>query len=175
MEHPDFTGRPVRELIDYMVKGNREAGDFIEKVFFIAHQWDDLIDGDKPVDIGLLMYGSMVVLPGDPFYQRHFPVLSPVIETAITSWLTANTLEATDEPADQAVSFVLRSDHLNVTLMAVRLSCGWEWAKEMALLGRRHCHAEGFAGYLANLKEQRKAAAQAKLADAAAAVELVKE
>jgi len=175
MDHPDFTGRPIREVIDYMVKGNREAADFIEKLFVVVHQWDDLMDGDKPVDIGLLMYGAMVALPSDPFYQRNFHVLSPLIETSIMSWLTANKLEATEERSDKEISFIIRSDHINVTLMVIRLVAGWEWAKEMALIGRHHAHAEGLDGYIENLKIQRKAAAEAKVADAAAAVELIKE
>ena len=166
MNHPDFTGRPIREVIDYMVKGDREAGDFIEKLFCVVHQWDDLMDGDKPVDLGLLMYGAMVYLPADPFYQRHFHTLSPLIEIGIMSWLTANKLEATDKRSDKEISFIIRSDHLNVTLMVIRIVAGWEWAQEMAVLGRHHAHSEGLDGYIANLEIQRRAAASAKVAAA---------
>ncbi|WP_418131476.1 hypothetical protein [Variovorax sp. 278MFTsu5.1] len=159
---PDFSGKPVRALIDYLVKGDREAAAFLEMLFAVVHLWDDLVDGDKQADTSLMMFGALIALPRDPFYQRHFAMLSPLMEMAMLNWLTANELERTNSAADKRIAFITRSDYLNVALMSARIVGGWDWAREVAATARRQFHIEGYEAYIENLRAQFAASSTSK-------------
>lgn len=144
----------ARQIAEHVVRGHKEAADFVELLVLVAHLWDDYVDGDGEADVTLMMRVALVELPRNPFYQAHFPMLSPLVEAAIRSWLTANKLERTDSMDDKVIAFVSRSDYINVVLMAARIVGGHQWAEEVALPLRRFWHRERFDGYVEGLRAQ---------------------
>jgi hypothetical protein len=100
-------------------------------VFDVFELWDDLIDKDKPVDqkdINDAFYTVFVKLPRDQFYNQHFSLFNPIIETTILDWFSANELEATLKIDALRQSYVLRCSAQQLIVMAARIVGGVEWA-----------------------------------------------
>lgn len=120
----------METLAPKWLKNDRDAVAFILAVHKVVELWDDLIDKDKDpqdADINAGLYAAMVTLPRNPFYQRHFALLSPLVESAILDWWTANELE-TQGGDGLHTSYILRCSGLALTVMCARIIGGVEWA-----------------------------------------------
>jgi len=121
--------------------------------------WDDLVDRDKPVSddmISTAFKTALFALPMNPFYRRHFDVLMPIMVTAQRNWEVATTLERLGRPEDTLTAFILRSSYVDVLVACVELAHGPHAAKEAAFLLRSAAHSEGYANYMAAVKNERQ-------------------
>lgn len=85
----------MNKLNDWFA-GNQSALDLYERLVFIAHTWDDLIDRDKPVGndaINELVCNLLLYLPGNTFYRQYEVELRALILVGIVGYLTANRIE----------------------------------------------------------------------------------
>lgn len=73
--------------------GNRDALDLYERLVFVAHAWDDLIDGDRPADVNGLVMNLLLHLPGNPFYRTFEGELRALFLVGATGYLAANRME----------------------------------------------------------------------------------
>lgn len=122
-------------LIAKATRGEPDAAAFLTGLHRIVDIWDDLIDKDKPVDdaaINAAFYAALVAIPRNPFYRAHFALLSPLIESAIIDWHTANALEKTGGD-DLRTAHALRCAGYSVLIMCARIIGGVEWAEEVSL------------------------------------------
>lgn len=111
----------------------------------VSNVWDDLIDGDPLTfgEINSAFYATLVEIPGNPFYQRHFQSLHALIQNAIASFLCANEWENTFDEHGLELGHVLRYGVANVIGQIVILSRGMAAAAEIlphlykALCGER--------------------------------------
>lgn len=118
------------------MKGDTAAAQFVVNLHGIFEIWDDLIDKDKPVsdaNINAAFMGALVILPRNPFYQAHFTLLNPLVESAILDWHTANALEAKKDEASLREAYVIRCSFYVVPVMCARIIGGQEWAQSVNL------------------------------------------
>lgn len=126
----------LREHLMVWLKGCESAIDFILAMHQIAETWDDLIDGDRettPKAINAAFYTSLITLPRNPFYQQHFHELSPIVESAILDWHTANALEKRNSGDDLRTAYTLRCGAQMLTVMSARIIGGQDWAQNVNL------------------------------------------
>lgn len=145
------------ELIQHILKGHKGAIAFFDLLMRIAHVWDDVIDGDRPVkrqDITTAFEG-LFSLNANAFYRECFDMLHPIITMAVIEWQAANKLEATNDLLDKQIAFITRSSYLQILIMCALLVGGKAWAIEVTPMIRRHFHGEGFDRYLLNLRDEK--------------------
>lgn len=89
--------------------GNAGALDLYERLVFIAHTWDDLIDRDKPVGadvVNELMSNLLLHLPGNPFYQQFQAEIRALIYASVVSYLAANRMEQGSEHQQELAHYL---------------------------------------------------------------------
>jgi len=122
-----------KELAGWL-RGHCEAIAFVQQVFAVFETWDDLVDQDSPCsadDINTAFYRAFVSIPRNEFYQTHFGLLNPLIETAILDWLASNKMEATKNIEALRQSYVLRCTAQQLIVMCARIIGGPVWATEV--------------------------------------------
>jgi hypothetical protein len=146
----------IRDLAKVYFKEDEIAISFIEDLFQAWHIWDDLIDKDKPiadVDINKAFINAFIKIPRNQFYQINFGVLNPLMENAITSWLAANTLEATKENLEAA--YELRNTYLNIIISCANIIGGVEWAATVAVDVQKNLKKnDSFKDYIAEFNKE---------------------
>jgi hypothetical protein len=150
-----MTDHDLRRRLFDLLLGHEDAVAFNLALMDVLHLWDDLIDGDKPVtpeDVHKAFRLALVVIPGNPFYRRHFDQLHPLIDPLILNWLTANDMEARGEQLD--IAWVIRSDYCNVLLKSLEIVGGFDHARRVWPDVRAYWHSEGFNQYLTSLAEE---------------------
>ena len=136
------------------------ACDFVEKLTFVLHVWDDLIDRDHSLDdktINSAFWSILIDLPRNPFYQQNFATLSSLLQQAILNWHIATAAERSGTDEDKVVAFVLRSSYTDVIAAALVICYGPIQALPIIAKLRQGAHNEGLAGYLAALAEEKEA------------------
>lgn len=134
-----------------VTKQNGDAAKFLMDFFYACHLWDDLIDKDKPRSdehINHAFWIFAVELQRNPWYQRHFLDLHPVIMNAIQEWFAANKLEKTGR---EDIAYTLRCSIVSVVHQTAFLCGGYEWAVTIGDEIRREAQAETYEEYLGDL------------------------
>lgn len=141
-----------RELLDWALKGDEAAIEFIEALGEISQTWDDLVDGDTvpPAAIHRAFRLSLIGLPSNPFYQTFSHKLVPVMDSAILDWMTATAIERQSTEAAR-LAYVLRDSLAGLVVYCASLLGGAEWAMEVAPGVRAAVHDEPFENYVAGL------------------------
>ena len=140
------------EFLQYALRGNVPAIEFCQLIGRISQTWDDLVDGDKPVDaqaINRMMFAALIELPENTFYQQHAFTLVPIIRSHIADWMAANALEYQGIEA-QRIAFVIRDNVGAIVTQCAYLIGGYEWMCEVNVAVRRHVHDEPFDEYRSN-------------------------
>jgi hypothetical protein len=120
------------EKLREWLKGDEDAVSLNAAVHQVVEVWDDLIDRDGPVvaeAINNAFYLLFVTIPRNAFYQQHFSVLNPLIESAILDWHAANEFERRRHQLETA--FGLRCAGQALTVMCARIIGGVEWARSV--------------------------------------------
>lgn len=147
-------------VIGSFLQNDRDATEFICKMFSVLHAWDDLVDQDKavfPEEASQVFWFALVDLPLNPFYQRYFAQLHPVLVNAILNWHAATKMEREGGEKQQQIAFILRGAYIDLLSMAAFLVGGHAWAAQAIPAIRLWAHKETFSEYLTNLQiEQEK-------------------
>jgi hypothetical protein len=152
----------IDQLISYALKGDSEAIDWFYKIRDVLHFWDDLIDGDKPINreyINQSMFTALVDIPACPFFIKHRDSLQPVLVNAIANWHAANQFENSKEQTHLPLAYVVRSDYANLLLQAAYLVGGGQWLNSISGEVRKHWTSETYQDYLNNLQAEKLARA----------------
>jgi len=147
------------DVIRFITKGNSDAERFLLDFVAVLHLWDDLIDKDKtPSDeeIHDCFWKALVEIPSNAFYQSHRHILTPIIVTSITNWLTANRLERDGGLPEQRIAYIIRSSYIDVATIVATIIGGRDFAVLAQLQMRKFWHAEGWEGYQENLKIEKE-------------------
>ncbi len=116
------------------LKGDPDAIGFILDIHRIAEVWDDLIDRDvtpHPAAINDAFHAALIQIPRNPFFQRNFSLLSPLLEIALIDWQTATAFETSGDREKLRTAFVLRCGLLSLTTMSARILGGPIWAQSV--------------------------------------------
>lgn len=149
--------RAVYELALEVAKGDEVAADFIIKMAYVLHVWDDMIDKDKPVTDEMVNQAfryALVDIPRNPFYMRNFGDLNPILVNAINNWHIANSMERSGTAIELQAAFIIRSSYADLMTHTACLIGGPEWAAKIGRKVRAQAHDEGFDGYLQNLQAE---------------------
>ena len=120
-----------RAWIEWVVRGNKDAADFLEMFFLVCHLWDDLIDKDVPRSddhINHAFWVCLVEIPRNRYYRAFQSEIQPVMANAIQEWFAANKLEAANR---QDIAYTLRCSIVSLIHQAAEIIGGYEWAVEV--------------------------------------------
>jgi len=123
-----------RERLEYFLKGDKYALLFCLDLLYVAHLWDDLIDGDKnptAEDINQAFVKSLAEIPSNPFYQTCQPALLPMMYNALTLWLEANALDKITEKS-RLLTTVLNNAVIEIIHFCILVKGDAAWAREVA-------------------------------------------
>lgn len=144
-----------QDLINLCAINNPEAAEFLDRVISAAHTWDDLIDRDKDVsdeEINSAFFTAFVWLPSSRFYITYFNDLYPILVAAVNNWMAATSMEREPKnPVDTEISFIIRSDYMNLAIAVARICGGHDYALQITPDVRRIWHSEGYTSYLNEL------------------------
>lgn len=146
------TAKADREWILWVCKGDQHAADFLHQFFAVCHSWDDLIDKDKPVpdtEINAIFWISLIDIPNNLYYQKHFLRIHPVMSVAIQEWFAANKLESGDR---KDIAYTLRCSIVSLIHQAAEICGGYEWALEIGDAIRLKTQDETLDEYIEDLK-----------------------
>jgi hypothetical protein len=149
--------RDTESLSEFLL-GDEEATAFVVSLFAVLHCWDGLVDKDREVgdeEIDAAFTAALIDLPTNPFYQKHFAHLQPLMSVALANWKAANRMEESSDEEVLRIAFVIRSDYCSLVLKAMELIGGREYAQSHAVLVRRWFHSEGFENYRVSLLHER--------------------
>lgn len=99
--------------------GDRDALDLYERLVYVAHAWDDLIDQDKPVNVNELMANLLLYLPGNPCYRRFEPEIRALMLAAMASYQAANLMEQSGDDHKLELAHYLRYGVMNVATFLI--------------------------------------------------------
>jgi len=143
-----------QQLIAQALKGNQEAAAFCTMIFEASQVWDDMIDGDKPVDkeqINSVFWNLLVALPGNSFYRQNTDSITPIIMQSITDWHVANALASGDNH-ERSIAFVLRDSVSALLIHCATLIGGYTWGRQVAVEIRKAIHNETLEDYIKGLE-----------------------
>jgi hypothetical protein len=137
--------------------GDHSAVAMVRAIAFVAHVWDDLIDGDQPVTAGQIndaFHACTVGLLSNPFVQRHAAAIWPVLETSILNWHGANQLEQIGTDHALQVAHVTRCAVGDVAVLAASLIHGHAQAAELAAEIRMLVQQDSLEDYIADFRQR---------------------
>lgn len=154
---------PAEELalFTWAACGNADAGRFLQQITDAAHAWDDVVDGDVPLDRAALdaAFRALVLdIPANPFYRAHRASLEPLIAQAALNWQVATAIER-DPCAPKQVAYIVRSSYIDLVGQVALLTGGPLWAVEVIRRVRTLNQSESFSEYLTNLAAEAQARA----------------
>jgi hypothetical protein len=118
------------EYLEYAFKGDKDAVALMMTVTKVADVWDNLIDGDVPVEtdaINAAFYAALVAIPSNPAFRRYQLDLLVVFNTSIVNWLASNELAKGDLHAKQ-IAHVTRYSVADVAVYLATAIGGPDWA-----------------------------------------------
>lgn len=123
------------KLLAWM-NGNVQAVETVIALSSIAETWDDLHDGDKPVESGRIsaaFINALVKLQVNEFYKANEAIFYALTVAAINAWMDANELQRSRDAAHRMMAFYLRNFGHEITMMAVFRAGGWEHLRSVSL------------------------------------------
>ena len=150
------------QIVEEAVQGDPEALGFLRAMARVLHFFDDCMDRDKPISDAAIeesLWLSLVTLPRNAFYRKHFESLNPILVTAIVNWRIANDLERQRKPTknDLTIAFIIRSTYVDLVTMSATIIAGADWAVAHGPAIRRWAHKETLIGYIDNLAAETRA------------------
>ena len=111
--------------------GDRDALDLYERLVYVAHAWDDLIDQDKLVNVNELMANLLLYLPGNPCYRRFEHEIRALMLTAMVSYQAANLMEQSGDAHKLELAHYLRYAVMGVATFLIGALNGIERGAEI--------------------------------------------
>ena len=108
-----------------MFGGDLYAAQLMQDLSYISHLWDDLIDKNNvrsDDEINSAFERALINVPSNPFFQKHFSALIPLMYTGIIGYMTANRMEQTKDAHSVEIAHGLRYAIGNVAAYAVSIT-----------------------------------------------------
>ena len=129
----------LKEKLMRFMKGDEHAVAFCMGMVYVAHLWDDLVDGDRSRTGREISDGfriCLVDIQANPFYRANSSSLLPVIMNSIMRWQDANFLEHGSDH-DKHLAYGHRASFLDLLNFCAMLVGGFSWAEEVGPEMRR--------------------------------------
>jgi hypothetical protein len=144
-----------QEMLEYCLKGNADAIEFMHTISRISQFLDDLYDGDNDKDdacrkADALVHAMDVLihLPRNVFYSKFCTELQPIIELGLNDWIAANEFERRGGDHFMRIAYVIRDNAYSLVVTCARIIGGVDWAAEISPIFREYVHSESFEDYM---------------------------
>lgn len=120
------------ERLKFFLKDDASALSLAVDLIYLAHLLDDLVDRDVERSVEDVKRGFRVLLvdnPNNPFLQAHFLQLTPLMGSALMTYLDSTTLEHGDKD-ERFKAFHIRNDVLKIIRHMMLLTGGADWSQE---------------------------------------------
>lgn len=121
-------------LFDKIYLGNKQAEELSFTLLEIAHQWDDCVDQDKPIDrlsVNKAWCAAMIHLPTNALYSS-MPEMPYLIKDVYFKWCAANDFEKSGEHLEKA--YMLRAGIYGLFVHIAGRVVGFEHAESVSSL-----------------------------------------
>lgn len=143
----------LRQFLDTLYQGNRQAIDLSIKLFGIAQVWDDIIDGDEysVQSVNRAFVAALVEIPTNPIYQA-MPELPYHIYNVFLRWRDATNIEnGAHDDNDLHKCYMLRAGLYDIFALIAAKLYGDDYAEKVGPSIRRF-YGETFQSYSKEFK-----------------------
>lgn len=134
--------------------GDSNAMAYVIAVGDAAELFDDVVDGDKPIEEGhveRVLFSLLTQLPLNPFFDAYKHQLCPIMFTGINAWLDSTEMEkGSIHQVTQA--YVLRDWYCELLMYVIYLTRGREYMRSVSLEVRSFFMAETLEEYEEKLR-----------------------
>ena len=94
--------------------------------------FDDMADGDFPdrENLDKAICDTLVLMPANPFFQRHQVALAPLLSVAILKWKASDDAERAGKATE--TTFVWRAGYYDIVLAVIEIVHGRQVAMDSA-------------------------------------------
>lgn len=111
--------------------GNTDALDLYERLVFVVHAWDDLIDQDKPADVNSMVANLFLYMPQNPIFRRHENELRGLFLTGMVGYMAANIMEKSGDGHRIELAHYLRYTIMNMVVFLISVINGPDKAAQI--------------------------------------------
>jgi len=104
--------------------GNADAHDLYERLVYVVHAWDDLIDQDKPADVNTMVANLFLYMPTNPFFRQHEVEMRSLFMVGMVSYMAANIMEKSKEEHKIELAHYLRYMIMNMVVYMITVLNG---------------------------------------------------
>lgn len=143
----------LRQFLDTLYQGNRQAIDLSIKLFGIAQVWDDIIDGDEysVQSVNRAFVAALVEIPTNQIYQA-MPELPYHIYNVFLRWRDATNIEnSAHDDNDLHKCYMLRAGLYDIFALIAAKLYGDDYAEKVGPSIRRF-YGETFQDYSKEFK-----------------------
>jgi hypothetical protein len=111
--------------------GDRDALDLYERLVFVVHTWDDVVDQDKPADVNSMVANLFIYMPANPVFRRYEAELRTLFFTGMVGYMAANLMEKTGDENKLERAHYLRYTIMNMVVFLIGVLNGADRAAEI--------------------------------------------
>lgn len=127
---PDATENPQIDRLAWFA-GDRDALDLYERLVFVAHAWDDLVDQDKQADVNQLVANLLIYMPVNPVYRRYETEFRGFFLAGMVGYMAANRMEKSGDAHRLELAHYLRYAVVNAVIFLITVLNGPDRAAEI--------------------------------------------
>lgn len=99
--------------------GDQDALDFFDRLVFVVHAWDDLVDQDKPADTNMMVANLFLYMPTNPIFRRFETELRAMFMTGMVGYMAANIMEKSGNDHKVELAHYLRYTIMNMIVFLI--------------------------------------------------------
>ena len=99
--------------------GDADALDLYERLVYVAHAWDDLVDQDKPADVNEMVANLFLYMPKNPVFRRFEGELRCLFLVGMVGYMAANIMEKSNDEHKLELAHYLRYTIMNMVVFLI--------------------------------------------------------
>lgn len=111
--------------------GDRDALDLYERLVYVVHAWDDLVDQDRPADVNEMVANLFLYMPVNPVFRRFESELRTLFLTGMVGYMAANLMERSGDGHKLELAHYLRYTIMNMVVFLITALNGPRRASEI--------------------------------------------
>lgn len=111
--------------------GDRDALDLYERLVYVVHAWDDLVDQDKPANVNAMVANLFLYMPINPVFRRYEGELRALFMTGMVGYMAANLMEQAGDDHKLELAHYLRYTIMNMVIFLITVLNGPDRAAQI--------------------------------------------
>ena len=128
--------------------GDRDALDLYERLVYVVHAWDDLVDQDKPANVNAMVANLFLYMPVNPVFRKYESELRALFFTGMVGYMAANHMEKTKDERKLELAHYLRYTIMNMVVFLIGVLNGADRAAEILVDAAETMIPERVADYV---------------------------